>query len=98
QSVPAVVRGCAAACAVGGPPSAGTDARVRPARVWRRGSAALLSRNGHPFPAPHRRTDRGRARREAVMARRVAKRATATHPDDELVHAYLAALTHQRRL
>ena len=32
------------------------------------------------------------------MARRVAERATATHPDDELVHAYLDALTHQRRL
>jgi integrase/recombinase XerC len=32
------------------------------------------------------------------MARRVAGRATATHPDKELVHAYLDTLLHQRRL
>jgi len=32
------------------------------------------------------------------VARRVAERAAATHPDDDLVHAYLDALRHQRRL
>jgi integrase/recombinase XerC len=32
------------------------------------------------------------------VPRRVAERSTATHPDEELVHAYLDALRHQRRL
>ena len=32
------------------------------------------------------------------MPKRVAERATATHPDEELVRAYLDALRHQRRL
>ncbi|MGH8676475.1 MAG: tyrosine recombinase XerC [Burkholderiales bacterium] len=32
------------------------------------------------------------------MSKRVAERATATHPDDDLVQSYLDALRHQRRL
>ena len=32
------------------------------------------------------------------MPRRVAERAKTTHPDEQLVHAYLDALRHQRRL
>jgi len=32
------------------------------------------------------------------VAKRVAERATATHPDEDLVQAYLGALRHQRRL
>ena len=93
-----LVRRRAASTSLARARAARPDAQLRAARARQRGSAAFLPEMGTLYLRRIGELRRGRARREALVAKRVAERATATHPDEDLVHAYLDALRHQRRL
>src|SRR5689334_9633365 len=85
ESVPGLVRRSGGPRALDRARAARPNAHHRPARARQRGPAALLRRDGHALPAPHRRADGGRARLDGVR-------------DPDLGKSWLESLEHQRRL